>query len=211
MSSDKNLKERFIIVIIILKKFWWWFQEYGVLINWRENFVVQVSCLVTENDLLENKHRELKETITNLLQSKEEFVKIYEVFVEFCTPYCICYCFLAVGCLDERLFFFATFSCTLFYALSVLILWLSMLHNWFLGIIFCCSFGVVACITDILLSCRILLVAWSKWLKPKIERSKFFLKRLNLIHSWFMQLKRRLIWSRRFLIIQNALWKKERT
>lgn len=177
---------------------WWWFQEYGVLINWRENFVVQVSCLVTENDLLENKHRELKETITNLLQSKEEFVKIYEVFVEFCTPYCICYCFLAVGCLDERLFFFATFSCTLFCALSVLILWLSMLHNWFLGIIFCCY-------------CRILLVAWSKWLKPKIERLKFFLKRLNLIHSWFMQLKRRLIWSRRFLIIQNALWKKERT
>lgn len=113
-----------------------------MLINWRENFVVQVGCLVTENDLLENKHRELKETITNLLRSKEGFVKIYEVCVEFWTRYCICYCFLAEAVLMKD-FFFATFSCTLFFMDYMCLTGTNshlrdLFNNWILGLTFCC-------------------------------------------------------------------------
>lgn len=40
---------------------------------------MQVNCLESENALLENRQKELKETINNLLQSRESFVKAYEV------------------------------------------------------------------------------------------------------------------------------------
>lgn len=52
--------------------------ELGLSNELRQKLERKVNCLVTENDLLENKHRELKETLTNLLRSKEGFVKIYE-------------------------------------------------------------------------------------------------------------------------------------
>ncbi|XP_022881818.1 rho-associated protein kinase 1 isoform X4 [Olea europaea var. sylvestris] len=38
----------------------------------------KVNCLESENALLENRQKELKETINNLLQSRESFVKAYE-------------------------------------------------------------------------------------------------------------------------------------
>ncbi|KAL2546818.1 hypothetical protein Fot_16051 [Forsythia ovata] len=38
----------------------------------------KVNCIESENALLENRHKELKETINNLLQSRESFVKAYE-------------------------------------------------------------------------------------------------------------------------------------
>lgn len=38
----------------------------------------RISCLETENEMLDNQQKGLKETISNLLQSKESFVKAYE-------------------------------------------------------------------------------------------------------------------------------------
>lgn len=48
-----------------------------------ESLVLQLSYLQNENAMLENKQRELNETIQSLLQSRENFISVYEVGIVF--------------------------------------------------------------------------------------------------------------------------------
>lgn len=49
---------------------------------------MQVNYLENDNVLLENKQKELKGTLNNLLQSRESFVHAYEVILLFVWRFC---------------------------------------------------------------------------------------------------------------------------
>ena len=78
MNIDKNSKERYATLLEAVLGFT---VTANVILQFYfiYNCKLQVNYLQNENNLLENKQKELKETIQNLIQSKECFMNAYEV------------------------------------------------------------------------------------------------------------------------------------
>lgn len=76
MNIDKNSKERYATLLEAVLGF-----TANVILQFYfiYNCKLQVNYLQNENNLLENKQKELKETIQNLIQSKECFMNAHEV------------------------------------------------------------------------------------------------------------------------------------